>query len=60
MPKIKRMNQWKALAEYHETGDILLLQQQLGHKHVRSTWAYIQRFKPLLKLLGDHSNVEKI
>lgn len=35
----------KALVEYNNSGDILLLQQRLGHKHDRSTFAYLNRSK---------------
>jgi len=33
----------KALAEYQETRDIIRLQHQLGHKHIKSTMALIER-----------------
>jgi hypothetical protein len=32
----------KALAEYQETRDIIRLQRQLGHKHIKSTMALLE------------------
>ena len=55
----KELKRWKALVEYHKTGDILLLQQRLGHKNVRSTLAYLERSIPLIKLFGEHYNAEE-
>jgi hypothetical protein len=59
MVETKELKRWKALMEYHKTGDILLLQQRLGHKNVRSTLAYLERSIPLIKLFGEQFNVEE-
>jgi len=56
MGEKKEVKRWKALVEYQKTGDILLLQQRLGHKNVKSTLAYLERSGPLMKLLDKHFN----
>jgi hypothetical protein len=53
MTKTIQFQRWKALVEYQEKHDILLLQQRLGHKHLSTTYAYLERSRPLIKLLGD-------
>ena len=60
MAEKKEVKRWKALVEYHKTKDILLLQQRLGHKHVRSTFAYLEKSTPLIKLLGNDFDVQEI
>ena len=60
MAEKKEVKRWKALIEYHKTRDILLLQQRLGHKHVKSTFAYLERSMPLIKLLGNDFDVREI
>jgi hypothetical protein len=57
MGEKQEVKRWKALVEYYKTGDILLLQQRLGHKNVRSTLAYLERSRPLLKLLGEAEKI---
>jgi hypothetical protein len=59
-PKTKEYNRWKALVEFYRTGDILQLQRRLRHKHVRTTWAYLDRYSPLIKLLGEPANAQEI
>jgi vacuolar-type H+-ATPase subunit C/Vma6 len=41
LAEIRRLNRLKAFEEYHKTQDILRLQRTLGHKHLRTTLAYI-------------------
>lgn len=53
----KAVKRWKALVEYQEKRDILLLQQRLGHKKVSSTIAYLDRSEPLIKLLRFEKHV---
>jgi hypothetical protein len=46
----------EALVEYQTTSDILRLQQRIGHKNVRSTFAFLERsklFGETTKKFGD-------
>ena len=56
----KELKRWKAIVEYHKTGDILLLQQRLGHKNLRSTFLYLKCSMPLKNLLGTNFADEEI
>ena len=47
MTKTKESIRKEALAEYQKTRDIILLQHQLGHKHIKSTLALLERSKLL-------------
>jgi hypothetical protein len=59
MTETKKSIRKEALAEYQKTRDIIRLQHQLGHKHIKSTLAFLER-SGLLRSLGDLPNAKEI
>jgi hypothetical protein len=59
LAETKELNRFKALVEFLKTHDILLLQRRLGHKHLGTTYAYLDRSRPLIKS-GEHTNLEEV
>ena len=53
MTEDKKLSRTKALEEYLKTGDIIQLQHELGHKHLRSTFALLCRRDMLKKRLEE-------
>ncbi|MDR2719317.1 MAG: tyrosine-type recombinase/integrase [Nitrososphaerota archaeon] len=57
-PRLKEIHfhtlrHWKATMLYHQTKDILLVQQFLGHKSIENTELYIQLDKQLFQNISD-------
>jgi hypothetical protein len=46
---MKKADKLAALKEYENTRNLLLLQRRLGHKSIRSTFAFIGQYQCLLK-----------
>jgi integrase/predicted RNA-binding Zn-ribbon protein involved in translation (DUF1610 family) len=61
-----RMNQithhtlrhWKATSEYHETKDILHVQQLLGHKNIQNTLIYVNLESAIFQTENDNFHVK--
>lgn len=62
-PRLRRIGfhtfrHWKATMLYHETKDILLVNEFLGHKHLDTTMIYIQLQKALFRRDSDDFTVK--